>query len=484
MNAPIKRVAIAILALFIALLLNINYVQVIDAASLRNNSHNSRILLFQYSHERGPIIVGGQEIAKSVPTGDSLKYLREYPGGAEFAPVTGFYSLVYGATGIEAAENSILAGDDSRLFVRRLSDLLTGRAPQGGAIVLTINAKAQQAAWAAMQGKQGAVVALDPRTGAILALVSSPSYDPSPLSSHNTAQIQATYQNLLRAPGNPLLDRALEESYPPGSMFKIVDLATAFSTGQYTAQTQLPTPNALLLPETTVLLHNFAGESCGNGVTDTIADAFRISCNTAFAGLGLKLGIGRLAAQAKKFGFGTGLSVPLPVAASQFSNGANLPNTALASIGQYDDAVTPLQAAMVSAAIANNGVLMAPYLVQRVEAPDLSTISQAQPQQLGTPVSPAVASQIKQLMELVVNSGTGTAAQIPGIQVAGKTGTANHGAPGTPPDAWFTAFAPADNPAVAVAVIVENGGGLGGNDATGGAVAAPIARAVIQAVIG
>jgi peptidoglycan glycosyltransferase len=300
------------------------------------------------------------------------------------------------------------------------------------------------------------------------------------LASHDTKTIRAAYQSLLQNPGAPLLDRAINQTYPPGSMFKIIDLAAAFNHG-YNPASVVPAPNVLNLPLTTSQIHNFAGESCGNGRADTISDAFRISCNTAFAGLGMKLGAGVLTDTTKAFGFGQSLNIPLAVAPSRIGGNLNRPQTAQTSIGQFDDAVTPLQAAMLSAAIANNGLLMQPYLVQRVEAPDLSTLQQAQPQPLGRAVSPTVAGEIKQLMELVVSSGTGTAAQIRGVVVAGKTGTAQHGA-GLPPDAWFTAFAPADAPQVAVAVVVENGGGY--NDATGGQIAAPIARAVITAVLG
>lgn len=480
MNPAVRKLMVAVVVMFVALLINANYVQVIDASSLRNNPHNSRQLLYRYSNPRGPIIVDGQEVAKSVPTNDTLKYLRVYPGGQEYAPVTGFYSLIYGATAIEYAENSILSGDDPRLFVRHLSDLFTGGSAQGGAVVLTINAKAQQAAWQAMQGKQGAVVALDPRTGAILAMVTTPSFDPTVLSSHDRNQIVASYQSLLHNPNGPLLNRGLEALYPPGSIFKIIDLAAAFSSGRYNPNTVIPSPTQLKLPETNIYMHNFAGESCGNGSTATIADAFRVSCDTAFAGLGMRLGAAALARQAAAFGFGQSISVPMTAAPSHFPANPNLPQLAQSAIGQFDVAVTPLQAAMLSAAIANNGILMRPYLVQRVEAPDLTTIAQATPQELGRAVSPQVAAQISTLMQLVVSSGTGTTVQIPGVSVAGKTGTAQHGI-GLPPDAWFTAFAPANNPQVAVAAVVENS--AGNSLGTGAQYAGPVVRAVIQAIL-
>jgi peptidoglycan glycosyltransferase len=485
MNRQLRHVAIAALVMFAALLINSNYVQVIDASSLRANPHNVRVLYGEYSNKRGPIEVAGKDVARSVATDDALKYLRTYPGGAAYAPVTGYYSLVVGASGIEQAEDPVLAGTDNRLFIKRLSDEITGRTPQGGSVELTLNPKAQQAAFKGLHGVRGAVVALNPTTGAILALATSPSYDPSTLSTHNSQQINRAYHRLLHTTGDPLIDRAISETYPPGSLFKIVTASAAFTSGKFTPSSVVKSPTALKLPLTTTYLHNFGGESCGNGQTDTISDAFRISCNTAFAGLGLKVGIHALAAQARAFGVGSSLSVPLPVAPSQISADANAPNTALSAIGQYDDALTPLQAALIGAAIANKGVEMKPYLVAQTEAPDASVLTQTKPQVLRRAVSPQVAAQVTSMMELVVQSGTGVAARIPGITVAGKTGTAQHGTASEhlAPDAWFVSFAPAQHPTVAVAVLVEDGGSLG-SDATGGAVSAPIARSVMCAVLG
>ncbi|HWC35620.1 MAG TPA: penicillin-binding protein 2 [Mycobacteriales bacterium] len=484
MNRPLRHIAIAALVMFAALLINSNVVQVGDAASLRSNPHNVRVLYSEYSRQRGAIVVAGNEIARSVKTHDSLKYLRTYPGGKAYAPVTGYYSLVIGASGIEQAEDPILSGSDDRLFLHRIADEITGRTPRGGSVVLTLNPAAQQAAYQGLQGVKGAVVAMDPKTGAILALATSPSYDPTVLSSHNSRAINRNYKQLLHAPGDPLIDRAISQTYPPGSLFKIVTSSAAFGTGRFSPSSTIPTPSQLRLPQTNVFLHNFGGETCGNGSTDTIQDSFRISCNTAFAGLGLKVGIHALAAQAKAFGIGSSMSIPLPVAASQFNSAANRPNTALSAIGQYDDALTPLQAAQIAAAIANGGTEMKPYLVSQIRGTNAEVLSSTKPQRLRQSVSPQVAQQVTSMMELVVRAGTGTAAQIPGITVAGKTGTAQHGLSSQhlPPDAWFVSFAPAENPRVAVAVLVEDGGSLG-SDATGGQVAAPIAKSVMCAVL-
>lgn len=481
MGTPLRKVAVAVLIGFLLLLVNVNYVQVVQAKSLKNDPHNGRVLVQQFARPRGPIVVGGTSVARSVKTADALKYLRVYPDGERYAAVTGFYSFIYGATGLERAENSLLSGTDDRLALRRLSALLTGREPQGGAVVLTLDPKAQKAAVEGLGGRRGAVVALDPGTGAILAMASSPSYDPNPLSTHNGPSIRAAYQKLLADPDAPLLNRAISSTYPPGSLFKVVTAAAALSSGRYTPQTRVPAPTTLDLPQTTKSLGNFGGESCGDGRTDTIAHALQISCNTAFAGLGLSLGARTMAAQAAAFGLGKGYSVPLPVAPSVYPKNADPPSTAQAAIGQFDVRITPLQAAMIVAAVANHGTLMAPYLIQAVKAPDLSTLVVAKPHKLGTPVTPQVADQLTAMMQLVVERGTGRAAQIPGIAVAGKTGTAQH-ATGEPPHAWFGGFAPADSPKVAVAVLVEDGGGAG-SDATGGRIAAPIARSVMEALL-
>ena len=261
----------------------------------------------------------------------------------------------------------------------------------------------------------------------------------------------------------------------------MVTTSAALEAG-LTPSTKIPAPPALPLPLSTAVLHNFAGEQCAGNPT-TLADALRISCNTAFADLGMRLGDDRLRAAAHAYDIGdSNLTIPLPVASSVFPDQLDKAQTALSAIGQFDVALTPLQAAMIAGGVANHGVVMKPYLVKELDGPDLQPVDTASPQQLKRAISTAQASELTSMMELVVQSGTGTAAQIPGVRVAGKTGTAQHGK-GQPPDVWFICFAPADHPRVAVAVFLRNGGGAGPN-ATGGTVAAPIARAVMQAVLG
>jgi penicillin-binding protein A len=479
-NKPIRRVAVACLLMFAILLVNDNYVQFAHAKTLRDKPGDTRVLYSQYDRKRGDIVTStGVSIATSVPTNDALKYVRTYSNGPVFAPATGFYSIVYGGSQVESAENSILSGTDDRLFgVEQLRNLITGRTPEGGAVVLTLDPVLQQVAYKALAGRKGAVVAVDPSTGAILALVSSPSYDPNLLSSHDQASITAYWKKLLADPTDPMLDRALNQTYPPGSTFKLITAAAALSTGSYTPSTVIPAPNTLPLPQSTSILKNFDGESCGGQAT--LLQALTISCNTAFGELGLTVGQDALRKQADAFGFDDEYTVPMKTADSVFPIDLSDANTIQSAIGQYDVRATPLQMAMVAAAIANGGVEMKPYLVDQLVAPDLKVVDQTKPTELRQAVSSEVAAELTQMMESVVQHGTGTPAQIPGVTVAGKTGTAEN-APGAPPHAWFVAFAPAVQPKIAIAVLVENGGG--NNDATGGAIAAPIAKAVMQAAL-
>ncbi len=484
MNRPIRRVAVVVLLLLLALLVNVNWVQGFQAASLAQRPDNQRVRVAEYSRERGSILVGGEAVARSTPTDDALKYLRRYPGGAEYAPVTGYYSILYGSTGIERSQNASLAGTDSRLFVRRVVDLVQGVEPSGASVELTLRTSVQNAAWQGLAGLKGAVVALDPRTGAVLALASRPSFDPATLSSHDAAATMRAWTALNADVNRPAANRAARETYPPGSTFKLVTASAALATGRYQPATVVPAPDRLKLPLTNTYLNNDAGERCGSGGRTTLANALKISCNTAFGQLGLTLGNRVIADEAKKFGFGEQILPELNGVASVYSDNADRPQTASAAIGQFDDRATVVQMASVAATIANGGRRQEPYLVQRVLGPDLSTVSSHDAGQPRTVMGPQAAGQLTSMMEGVVTGGTGTAAQIRGVRVAGKTGTAQTGARNQGPTvAWFVAFAPADKPTVAVAVAVEDANLPAGTDAYGGRVAAPIARRVLQAAL-
>lgn len=482
MNRPVRRVAIAMLVLFGLLIANANYVQVFQASELRADPGNTRVLLDEYERQRGTLVVDGIAIAESVPTDDKLKYLRRYPQKGKYAGVTGFYSLIYGATGMEQAENGFLAGSDNRLFTRRLSALLTGRDPRGGNITLTLNRRAQDAAVAGLGDRRGAVVALDPKTGAILAMASTPSYDPNVVSSHDPIKIRAEYNRLADDATDPLLNRTINQRYPPGSTFKVVVAAAALANGRR-PDTVIDCPHRYQLPQSTRLLRNFGDEPCSAEKVPLQA-ALTNSYNTAFAKLGVDVGESEIRRAAAGFGIGTGepLATPLRVSPSSLGEIPDDASLAQSSIGQRDVTLTPMQGAMIASAVANRGVLMSPYLIREIQAPDLTVLDRTEPEQLSTAVTPEVAGQLETMMRSVVANGTGRAAQIPGVQVAGKTGTAETGTD-QPPHAWFIGYAGSGDKQVAVSVIIENGGNSG-SETTGGRAAAPIARSVLQAVLG
>lgn len=483
MNTPIRRLGLVVAAMFCALLVATTLIQFVQARSLDDRPGNRRTLLASYSKERGSILVGGSAAAISKKTDDQYKWLRSYPHGSLYADVTGYFSFTYGSTGIERNYNDFLNGSSDKLFYRRLTDILTGQSAQGASVQLTINAKAQQAAQKALGNQKGAVVALDPKTGGILAMVTSPSYDPNKLSGHDLDKVQRSFTQLSKDPDQPLLNRAINGNlYPPGSTFKLVTAAAALESGDYQTDSTLPGPAKLRLPGTNNYLPNDFPGSCGANDEVSLKRALTISCNTAFASLGLKLGQDDVRSMATKFGFGKSMSIPMSVTSSVFPSDLNKPQLAQSSIGQYDVRATPLQMAMVSAAIANGGKEMSPYLVQSVRDKNLDVIQSTDAKEFADPISDDTAKGLTDMMESVVSDGTGTNAAIDGIKVAGKTGTAEHGS-GHHADVWFTGFAPADNPKVAVAVLVENGGTVG-QEATGGVVAAPIAKKVMEAVIG
>jgi peptidoglycan glycosyltransferase len=486
MNRALRRVSLACLVMFVALMISVNYLQGFEANSLTSRPDNSRAFDQQYQYQRGSITTSdGVTIAESRSVGGVYKYQRYYPEGPEYAPVTGYDSL-YSATGVEAAEDKLLSGTDPTLAVRNLIDLITGKPQEGASVEVTINSKAQAAAYAGLRasGNSGGVVAIDPSTGAILAMASDPSFNPNEYATFNGAQLDKNDAKLRADPSQPLLNRAINETYPPGSTFKIVTSSTAFGTGQYNPNTSVYAPTVLTLPDTTKTLINNDGEACGSGGGSApMIVAFAQSCNTVFAHLGEVLGNAALKQEADKFGMNMGdLTVPMLVSPSSYPLVQGGAYTAYSAIGQYDDTVTPLQEAMLSAAIANGGKLMRPYLVQDVKASDLTTVQQASPSLLSQPDTPAVAADVSQMMQAVVNDSDGTAYAVPGIHdpgldIAGKTGTAQNGANNTGlNDAVFTAFAPASNPVIAVGVVIKGGG-------YGAAAAAPIAVQVIRAYL-
>ena len=487
MNTSLRRISVMIMALVVLLLANATLTQVFTADGLRSDPRNQRVLLDEYSRQRGQISAGGQLLAYSVSTEGRFRFLRVYPNPMAYAPVTGFYSLSYSSTGLERAEDGILNGSDERLFGRRLADFFTGRDPRGGNVSTTINPPVQQAAWDAMEKGcdgpcKGAVVALEPSTGKILAMVSAPSYDPNLLATHEISEQSTTWQQLRDDPDSPLLNRAISETYPPGSTFKVLTTAAALQAGA-TPDTQLTAQSQIPLPDSTAMLQNFGGTPCGGSPTATLEYAFAHSCNTAFVQLGIDTGADALRATARSFGVDIAPpTTPLQVVESTVGPIPDDAALGMTSIGQKDVALTPLQNAMIAATVANKGVTMRPYLVDSLKGPDLANIATTVPTEERRAVTEQVADTLTDLM-VAAEQVTQQKGAIAGVQIASKTGTAEHGTDprNTPPHAWYIAFAPAQAPKVAVAVLVENGGDR--LSATGGAVAAPIGRATIAAAL-
>lgn len=485
MNGPLKKTAVACLLMFGLLMLNVNYLQGVRAEELNADARNSRNFFARYEVERGRITAGDKVLAESVDTGGRFRFTREYPEGELYAHVTGFFAPE-SATSIESARNRLLDGSSPDLLIRRGIDLITAKTTKGASVDLTIVPAAQEAAFEALRasGKRGAVVALAPKTGAVLAMVSLPTYDPNELAKPDKEEVNKAYQKLTESnTGSPLLNRTIDRTYPPGSTYKVVTAAAFLEDDDSRGpQTVVDAPQVLDLPNTTADLPNYGGAACGVGQVPLVF-ALERSCNTPFGKIGMELGFDAMNDQARKFGVGEPLEIPMGVAQSSFGQEEDYDAAAIAqaSIGQRDNQMTPLEMAMIAAGIANDGVVMKPYLVNRVADAEGVEVETADPEELSEATSPDTARKLRDMMISVVQNGTASAAQIPGVAVGGKTGTAET-AQGQAPHAWFISLAPADDPKVAVAVIVESGSA--GNDVSGGRTAAPIAKAVMEAVLG
>lgn len=482
MNARIRHVGLGLVVLFVVLAGQLTYLQVIEAEELANHPGNVRKVLRTYAEPRGPILTAEEEIvARSEPVDTEFQFLRHYPAGALYGHVSGMFSFTFGATGVEGTYNDELAGRTENLQFRNIGDLLIGK-EHTGTVVLSIRADVQEAARTALAGRRGSVVAMNPRTGEILALYSEPSYEPGPLAAHDQDEVRAYYDSLdPQSPESALVAAAWRKRYPPGSTFKIVTAAAALEEGVATPDREFPSIRELDLPLTDRTLENFGNSECGG----TFVESFRRSCNTTFGQLGLDLGeqlVGALEA------FGVTERPPLDLLPRPVVGDgpgpdtfqANQPLFAQAGIGQGEVFVTPLHMALVTSAIANDGVIMAPHVATEIRDIDGVVVDRISPEEWRRATSVETARQVKEMMVQVVASGTGTRGQIPGVAVAGKTGTAQ--APGGPPHTWFVAFAPAEDPQVAVAVLVERGGDVG-DEATGGRVAAPVAKTVMETVL-
>ena len=480
MNTQIRRLGVVLLMLFSALFVQLNWLQVIDAHNLNNNPANSRAVVRDFVQPRGVIqTADGAVLAQSVPSNDGFKLQRQYPLGPLFAHVTGYFSFTYGSEGAERTYNDVLTG---RAAKRSLDPraLLLNRDKTAN-VTLSLSRNLQQVATDALGPRKGSVVALDPRSGAVLALVDYPTYDPTTLASHDQPAVTAAWDRLNADPNKALLPRTYRERYPPGSSFKVVTAATALATGTASlTQPVFPTLTELPLPQTNQTLRNFGGSACGGALPEVL----KVSCNTAFAQLGLDLGAQKLSAGTEAFGFNKVPPFDLPFgAASSFPPATafdrDKPALAKSAIGQQDVSAVPLQMALVAAGIANNGTIMTPHVMAEVRDTEGNVIQKYEPKPWLNAVPPDVARTTRDMMVGVVTGGSGTRAQIAGVSVAGKTGTAQTG--NNTSDVWFIAFAPAEAPRVAVAVMLENQPSA--NEFTGGALAAPIAQAVLRAAL-
>lgn len=481
MVPQIRKLGIGLLVAFVALFLQLNYVQIFAAEDIAGNLANPRELIARFSVKRGDVLtLDGKVVARSEATKGRLKYVRTYPEGELFAPITGFYSWIYGASGIEAAYDDELRGDSGVLTMQDIEDRFLDSGDRGDNVRLTIHSALQKATKAALGDQRGAVVALNPHTGEVRALWSNPSYDPGPLSSHDRDTARSYRQSLdPKSPTSPLVNRATSRSYPPGSTFKVVTTAAALDSGRYGPDSTFEDPVALDLPQTDQDLQNFTRTTCAGGTIDLFT-ALTVSCDTTYAMLGLELH-DQIRTMAEAMGFNEAIPFDIGTAASDFPavGEDNKPLRAYAGIGQGSVTATPLQMALVAATVANDGVVPRPRLVKQVIDVNGDVVRDSSRETLGRAMSQETAEQVTEMMVSVVEQGTGTAAQIEGVSVAAKTGTAQR-TQGENPDVWFIAFAPADNPRLAVAVIVESGGALG-SEATGGAVAGPIAKQVLEA---
>ncbi len=494
MNAPLRRAGVVILVLFALLFVNLNWVQAYKANDYRTSKYNARVQLTEYQQQRGAILdANGVVIANSVPTTGSLKYLRSYPLGAMFEPIVGYRPVNLGSTGIEQSEEAYLSGNANN----RLQDIFFNSTTAGGNVTLTLQKAVQTAAYNDLinngsKANVGAVVALDPNTGKILAMASTPSFDPTQLVNPNTTTANKAYDMFNSQSPNPLVNRATQQTFPPGSTFKVLVSAAALQTGQYSPDSIIPAgPSYTPLPGSSYTMTNDDAGTCPDS-TISLIDALTVSCNTAYAQLGVALGSAALIKEAKAWGFsdnslnlaGSG-DHTIGVAPSETgtmtqSNGKDDPNlVAQSSIGQHDVRMTAMEGALIAETVANNGVQMKPYLVDKIQDSDLKTTYVGDPSVLRTPITPDISGDLAKMMQSVVEHGTATSAQISGYIVAGKTGTAQN-VSGAENHRWFIGFAEKDgHPIAAVAVLLVNAGNLGKKSAP--KIAGDVLKAAIAA---
>ncbi|MES4891906.1 penicillin-binding transpeptidase domain-containing protein [Streptomyces sp. NPDC096012] len=481
MNKTIRRASVFALLLVLALLVRATWVQFYDGKALADDNHNRRNAIATYSRPLGNIIVAGDAITGSARTkGGDLAYKRTYKDGKLYAAVTGYASQAYAPTQLEGIYTDLLNGTDAKL--KTVMDTVTGRRADPGNVLTTIDPAVQKAAYRALGGNKGAAVALDPGTGKILAAVSTPSYDPTTLTDANSAG--SAWKALNADKDKPLTNRALRQPLPPGSTFKLVVAAAALESGLYKdVDERTDSPSPYFLPGTTHELPNESKSApCENA---SIRVALRYSCNNVFGHMAVQLGQDKVRETAEKFGFNDQKQdVPVRAYPSVYPSGMDKAQTALSGIGQFDVTATPLQMAMVSAAIVNGGKLVSPHVVSQITDSGGEVLHDyddgADTREI---VSSSTAEQLQSAMETVVKEGTGTNALIDGVTVGGKTGTAQHGENNSKtPYAWFTSYGKSGGKQVAVAVMVEQSDAAR-SEVSGNGLAAPVAKAMMQAAL-
>ncbi|WP_026556409.1 peptidoglycan D,D-transpeptidase FtsI family protein [Arthrobacter sp. 35W] len=484
MNQAIRNAWVVAIALFALVFGSITYVQFFAVGDLKANGNNNRELLRQFCEDRGAILVAGQPIAESVATNEQCKFQRQYVQPELYAGLTGFFSRDFGSYGLESSTNDQLTGTTSDAFYDRLVQVLTGAQPKGRSVELTIDPAIQKLAYDLIpDGQEGAIVVMNPKTGAIIAMVSKPSYDTNLMASHDGTAVRAAVDELNNVPGINLYGSpAYTHLYSPGSVFKLVDTAAALESGKYTKDSVLPNPAQLGFDGTSYTLNNYVNGGCAARTQADFSFALEQSCNTPFAEIALNLGQDAITKQAEKFGFNdNSLKFPSRVEGSRFPGSTGKlgqPELARSAIGQQDVQATPLQIAMMTAAIANGGIQMKPNIVKTIRTPDLKVVQDFQPEELRQSTTKAVADQITTWMTSVVDKGIASAAAVPGIKVAGKTGTAELGGPENLNNSWFTGFAPANDPQVVVSIVIP-----GVDISTGAKLTSPNASKLFEAVL-
>jgi peptidoglycan glycosyltransferase len=479
----IRLLGVGLMVCFAVLFAQLNRLTVFEAAELNDNPDNTREILRDFSKPRGTVTTAdGVVIAQSVPSDDRFELQRQYPEGRLFSAITGYYSFTLGSAGVEKTYNDELAGRTTDLSLQGLEDLFVEK-DRTGDLNLTVRADLQRIAAEQLGDRQGSVVALDPRTGAILAMVSFPTYDPNLLANHNTDEAAAVATMLDADPEKPRLSRAYQDRFFPGSTFKVVTATAALTSGAITAnEPSYPTMREYTPPGTTRPLANFGGSSCGGALFDVL----RVSCNTAFAQMGVDTGAEAMIDTAQRFGFNQDVPIDLTrPARSNFPTSfeQNVPALAQSAIGQFEVAATPLQMAMVAGAVANDGTVMTPHVLRDVQDTDGDVVDTYDDEVWTTAMDRGTSALMRDAMVGVVERGTAGRLAVPGFVVGGKTGTAQLGTEPPRSHAWIIGFAgpPGELPTIAVAVIVE--GQEGASEQTGGRVAAPIAQAVLQAYL-